>query len=145
MSGIDHARRQILAWGAAMAGVTLAPGVTLFQLAQGRPPAEPASKAVRWGMLVDANRCASDCDACVTACDKENGLSGARTPTSAQWIRKVELKRHARRSGEIGAGDVPALRGAAMRRRVPDRARRSSAPTASCSSIAIRASAAATA
>ena len=92
MSGVDHARRQILAWGAAMAGVTLAPGVTLFQLAQGRPPAEPASKAVRWGMLVDANRCASDCDACVTACDTENGLSGARTPTAAQWIRKVELK-----------------------------------------------------
>ena len=26
------------------------------------------------------------------ACDKENGLSGAKTATSAQWIRKVELK-----------------------------------------------------
>jgi tetrathionate reductase subunit B len=89
--GIDHARRQVLAWGAALAGVTLAPGVTLFELARARPPAEPASAKVRWGMLVDVNRCDPDCDACVTACDTENGLSGAKTPTSSQWIRKVDL------------------------------------------------------
>ena len=92
MSSVDHGRRQILAWGAAMAGVTLAPGVTLFDLAHGRAPSEPASSKVRWGMLVDLNRCASDCDACVTACDKENGLPAEKTATSAQWIRKVELK-----------------------------------------------------
>jgi molybdopterin-containing oxidoreductase family iron-sulfur binding subunit len=89
---VDQGRRQILAWGAAMAGVTLAPGVTLFDLAHGRAPTEPASSKVRWGMLVDLNRCASDCDACVTACDKENGLPAEKTATSAQWIRKVELK-----------------------------------------------------
>jgi molybdopterin-containing oxidoreductase family iron-sulfur binding subunit len=75
-----------------MAGVVLAPGVTLFDLAHGRAPAEPASPKVRWGMLVDLNKCAPDCDACVTACDQENGLPAAKTPTSAQWIRKVELK-----------------------------------------------------
>ncbi len=92
MSNVDRGRRQILAWGAAMAGVTLAPGVTLFDLAHGRAPSEPASSKVRWGMLVDLNRCASDCDACVTACDKENGLPAEKTATSAQWIRKVELK-----------------------------------------------------
>ena len=92
MSGVDTGRRQILAWGAAMAGVALAPGVTLFDLAHGRAPNEPASSKVRWGMLVDLNRCASDCDACVTACDRENGLPAGKTATSAQWIRKVELK-----------------------------------------------------
>ena len=92
MSEVDQKRRQILAWGAAMAGVTLAPGVTLFDLAHGRAPTEPASSKVRWGMLVDLNKCASDCDACVTACDKENGLPAGKTATSAQWIRKVELK-----------------------------------------------------
>ena len=92
MSRVDQGRRQILAWGAAMAGVTLAPGVTLFDLAHGRAPTEPASSKVRWGMLVDLNQCASDCDACVTACDKENGLPAEKTATSAQWIRKVELK-----------------------------------------------------
>ena len=92
MSEVDQKRRQILAWGAAMAGVTLAPGVTLFDLAHGRAPTEPASSKVRWGMLVDLNKCASDCDACVTACDRENGLPAGKTATSAQWIRKVELK-----------------------------------------------------
>ena len=92
MSSVDQGRRQILAWGAAMAGVTLAPGVTLFDLAHGRAPTEPASSKVRWGMLVDLNQCASDCDACVSACDKENGLPVEKTATSAQWIRKVELK-----------------------------------------------------
>ena len=92
MSGVDTGRRQILAWGAAMAGVTLAPGVTLFDLAHGRTPSEPASSKVRWGMLVDLNQCAPDCDACVAACDKENGLPAEKTATSAQWIRKVELK-----------------------------------------------------
>jgi molybdopterin-containing oxidoreductase family iron-sulfur binding subunit len=89
---VDRGRRQVLAWGAALAGVTLAPGITLFELAEARPPAEGASSKVRWGMLVDANRCAADCDACVQACARENGLSGARTPTASQWIRKVEFK-----------------------------------------------------
>ena len=92
MSEVNTGRRQVLAWGAAMAGVALAPGVTLFELAQARSPEEAASNKVRWGMLIDVNRCASDCDACVTACDKENGLPQTKTPTSAQWIRKVELK-----------------------------------------------------
>ena len=92
MSEVDPRRRQVLAWGAAMAGVALAPGVTLFDLAHGRAPSEPASPKVRWGMLVDLNKCAPDCDACVTACDRENGLPAVKTPTSSQWIRKVELK-----------------------------------------------------
>jgi len=92
VSEVNRGRRQILAWGAAMAGVTLAPGVTLFDLAHGRAPSEPASSKVRWGMLVDLNKCAPDCNACVTACDKENGLPAEKTPTSSQWIRKVELK-----------------------------------------------------
>ena len=43
MSEVNRGRRQILAWGAAMAGATLAPGVTLFDLAHGRAPSEPPS------------------------------------------------------------------------------------------------------
>ena len=84
-----------------------------------RPPSR-ASATVRWGMLVDINRCAADCDACVTACDKENGLSGGKTVTDAQWIRKVELK-DLRGRRALAADDVPALRRAALRRRLPDR------------------------
>jgi len=121
MKGVDHARRQILAWGAAMAGVAIAPGITLFDVAHGRPPSEPASRTKRWGMLVDVNRCSADCNACVVACDRENGLPIAKTATSAQWIRKVELKdmRGATKSLPMmcqHCAEPP------LRRRLPDRA-----------------------
>lgn len=89
---IDTSRRKFIGWGAAMAGVAIAPGVTLFDIAHGRAPEEPASNAVRWGMLVNANACAEGCDACVTACHTENGVTGSGRTTDAQWIRKVELK-----------------------------------------------------
>ncbi len=52
---------------AAAAGVTLAPGIMLMEVAHGRPEDQPASNAVRWGMLVDATKCASGCDECVSA------------------------------------------------------------------------------
>lgn len=93
MSEVDSSRRKFVGWGVAMAGVAIAPGVTLFDLAHGRAPEEAASNAVRWGMLVDANACQSGCDDCVTACHTENGVTGSGRPeTDAQWIRKVELK-----------------------------------------------------
>jgi molybdopterin-containing oxidoreductase family iron-sulfur binding subunit len=91
MSGVDAGRRKALGWAAAMAGVVIAPGITLFDLADGRPRAEPAAMRKRWGMLIDVNRCSSDCDACVRACDTEHSLPATKTTTSAQWIRKVEL------------------------------------------------------
>ncbi|MCL4802337.1 MAG: 4Fe-4S dicluster domain-containing protein [Burkholderiales bacterium] len=93
MNGHDAGRRQFLAWGAgAVATLTLAPGVLLLQSAHGRAPVEAASGAVRWGLLIDTDKCAKGCDACVTACNRENGLSGGTRETDAQWIRKVELK-----------------------------------------------------
>jgi molybdopterin-containing oxidoreductase family iron-sulfur binding subunit len=73
----------------------LAPGVTLtvFGAAQARPASEPASAKVRWGLLVDVNKCKADCDACVRACNDENGLkSTGRPDADAQWIRKVTLR-----------------------------------------------------
>jgi molybdopterin-containing oxidoreductase family iron-sulfur binding subunit len=91
MTGVDHARRKFLWEAAALAGVALAPGIVLYDLAEGRPPATAASGAVRWGLLVDMNQCASGCDACVTACDAENGLPGTKRATDSQWIRKIEL------------------------------------------------------
>ena len=91
MNAIDHGRRKFLWESAALAGIALAPGITLYDLAHGRAPAAPASNAVRWGLLVDMNQCAPGCDACVTACDKENGLPGTKRATDAQWIRKIDL------------------------------------------------------
>jgi len=84
-------RRDFLRAGAAVATVTLAPGVTLTAFG-GRAEAQ-ASAASRWGLLVDANKCDPDCTACVSACSEENGWQDTGNPaTDAQWIRKVDLK-----------------------------------------------------
>jgi tetrathionate reductase subunit B len=86
-------RRGFLGVAAAgLAGVMLAPGVRLIEIAQAKTPGQPVTAKVRWGMLVDTNQCESGCTDCVTACNTENGLSGGTRPTDAQWIRKIEIK-----------------------------------------------------
>jgi molybdopterin-containing oxidoreductase family iron-sulfur binding subunit len=93
MSDIDTNRRRFVGWASAgLAGVAIAPNVVLFEIAHGRAPDAAASAKVRWGMLVDATRCAPDCSACVVACAKENGLPDAKVANAPQWIRKVDLK-----------------------------------------------------
>jgi len=91
---IDTYRRKLLGEGIALAAAaTIAPGVLLHTVAQAKPAEEAASSAVRWGFLIDANKCASDCNACVTACNDEHGLTGFDRPeTDAQWIRKVTVR-----------------------------------------------------
>jgi len=85
----NKARRHFLGGLAAMSGLALAPGVTLISPAR----AEGASSDVRWGMLIDINKCQSDCDTCIGACAAENGLkSNGRPTTDPQWIRKVSVK-----------------------------------------------------
>ena len=103
MGQLQSSRRALLGVGvAAAAGLALAPGVRLIELAQARAAGEPASGQVRWGMLIDANRCASGCTACVDACGQENGLDSAiDLRQRPQWIRKVELK-------QIGTGRIAA-------------------------------------
>lgn len=87
-------RRDFLGMGAAAAGTTaLAPGLKLIELAQARPPEEPASAQQRWGLLIDTAKCADGCTACVEACFVENGITRhGRPATDAQWIRKVTIK-----------------------------------------------------
>lgn len=75
-----------------LAGLAIAPGMILFDLAHARPLGEAASSKVRWGMLIDNNQCETGCNDCVTACNTENGLSGGTSATDSQWIRKVQLK-----------------------------------------------------
>ncbi len=82
-------RRDFLRGSAMMAGLAVAPGMMLYDLARAN---QPASSAVRWGMLIDTSQCEEGCDDCVKACNKENGLPGKTGPTDEQWIRKVELK-----------------------------------------------------
>ncbi|EHR72134.1 Fe-S-cluster-containing hydrogenase subunit [Burkholderiales bacterium JOSHI_001] len=80
---------------AAVGGVVLAPGIRLIEVAQAAAPAATGTGAnpqVRWGLLIDTTKCAEGCTACVDACNSENGLDPKPSPTSAQWIRKVQIK-----------------------------------------------------
>ncbi|MEW5902843.1 MAG: sulfate reduction electron transfer complex DsrMKJOP subunit DsrO [Pseudomonadota bacterium] len=90
MSEIDIQRRQFLKTSVGAAAVALAPGMMLYSVAQGST--EGASSKVRWGMLIDTNQCKPGCNDCVTACNRENGLSGETKATDSQWIRKIEIK-----------------------------------------------------
>jgi molybdopterin-containing oxidoreductase family iron-sulfur binding subunit len=85
-------RRSFLKAGAVVAGATVAPGVLFYGIAHSRAPEEAASSAVRWGMLIDSAKCGDGCNDCVTACNTENGLSGATGPQDSQYIRKLDIK-----------------------------------------------------
>jgi molybdopterin-containing oxidoreductase family iron-sulfur binding subunit len=83
------ARRRFLKSVAAAAVGTLAPGLSLVELAS----AAAGEGGPRWGMLVDAARCAQGCDACVRACNEENGLAPEPgSLTDSQWIHKLTVR-----------------------------------------------------
>ncbi len=87
-------RAWLAAAAAGVAGVMLAPGVRLIEIAQAATGTAPsgANPKVRWGMLIDTNQCKSGCTDCVTACNTENGLSSGQRSTDSQWIRKIDIK-----------------------------------------------------
>jgi tetrathionate reductase subunit B len=88
-------RRHFIGGTVAAAGaITIAPGVILHAVAAIKEePSAGASSKHRWGMVVDANKCAEGCSACVEACDKEHNIRGHDRPrTDAKWIRTVKLK-----------------------------------------------------
>ncbi len=83
----------------AMGGTLLAGGVRLIEVqaatsgsAPGGTPSAGADPTVRWGLLIDTDKCASGCTDCVSACNSENGLATPTRPTDAQWIRKIDIK-----------------------------------------------------
>ncbi len=90
MNDIQDQRRSFLKTSVGVAAVAVAPGLLLFNVAHSNT--EAVSDKVRWGMLIDTANCADGCKDCVTACNKENGLSGGLAPTDSQWIRKIEIK-----------------------------------------------------
>lgn len=90
---LQSRRNFITQAAAAVAGITVVPGVFLYAVAAPRPADQAVSDKVRWGMLIDTNQCQEGCNDCVKACNEENGLTGfGRPQTDAQWIRKVVIK-----------------------------------------------------
>jgi molybdopterin-containing oxidoreductase family iron-sulfur binding subunit len=88
----DKKRRSILAGAIGASLVSMAPGMRLIELTRAKSDDEAVTAKTRWGMLIDTDKCAVDCDACVTGCNDEHGLTGAGRPqTDAQWIRKITL------------------------------------------------------
>ncbi|WP_428605532.1 sulfate reduction electron transfer complex DsrMKJOP subunit DsrO [Sedimenticola sp.] len=102
----DFIGKTVLAAGAA----TIAPGVLLT--VANASSTEGVSSQVRWGMLIDTDKCADDCSACVQACNKENGIDLIDRPQGQsdemwnaqrpQWIRKVKLR-------DIQTGEISQL------------------------------------
>jgi len=97
MQGIS--RRNFLKTSSAGIAV-IAPGVSLITVAQAKQTAnEPVTDKVRWGMLIDTNKCAKGCDDCVSACQQEHGWgSGSEDEKNsdqeqkAQWVRIVKVR-----------------------------------------------------
>ena len=92
----SKARRRFLARAGIVMGAALVPGLAVLPLARARRargPDEAVTGEVRYGMLVDAAKCARDCDACVRACGDEHGLEPVHGPaTDPRWIHKVTLR-----------------------------------------------------
>jgi len=99
----DQDRRAFIGKAAgAAAAATLAPGVFLHGVADAEFRQVPVTDKVRWGMLVDSNKCADSCTACVDACNHENGMDLLEKPEGLsedmwdqqipKWIRKVKVK-----------------------------------------------------
>lgn len=103
VESIDSRRRQLLGAAAAVGTAMVTPAVMVHAVGSGSPRSEAVTSDVRWGLFIDASKCADGCTACVSACESENGLdlqsppSGVRDLTRwdqqrSRWIRKVKLQ-----------------------------------------------------
>ena len=96
---IESSRRNFIFGSVAAAGLTVAPGIMLYQTANARSLSDfslkdGASSKVRWGMLVNTAKDV-DWNKCVEACNKEHGLgneTSSRDDQKTQYIRVVEVK-----------------------------------------------------
>lgn len=89
----DQSRRRFMAKTGAALAVGLGAGVRFIDFPNAHAATGPVSQAQRWGLLIDADKCASGCNACVQACDDEHGIRDhGRARTDAQWIRKVRVR-----------------------------------------------------
>ncbi|QIK37030.1 4Fe-4S dicluster domain-containing protein [Caldichromatium japonicum] len=93
-------RRALIGTAAGLGAAALvAPGVVLHTLSAQAETA-PITNKSRWGLLIETDKCAEGCRACIEACDHEHGLDrqvpeGSPSKWEQQkavWIRKVKLQ-----------------------------------------------------
>lgn len=86
------ARRQFLVKAGLISVAAGTASLAMVDLAETASDDSASANGKRWGLLIDTEKCASGCDACVRGCNEEHGLSVTDRPeTDAQWIRKVDL------------------------------------------------------
>jgi tetrathionate reductase subunit B len=91
---MDRREFLIAAGGTLLAGVSSAQAVRLLT-ARGKTGtgAQGPTAGKKWGMVVDLNKCRSDCTACLDACRAENNVAyHGDKRWDVHWIRKVKLK-----------------------------------------------------
>ena len=74
--------------------------IHLIEVAQRRHAPEVTSSQVRWGLLIDTTKCSRAAPASSTPATPRTAWP-CPTPTSAQWIRKVEIKDQDRPPGAV--------------------------------------------
>ncbi len=95
-AGEGVSRRRLLTGAATLATTMIAADLLLVAPAAARAPGEAASAKNRWGLLIDLAKVdAKVCDACVAACQKENGWTSHGNTHDPQWMRRIDLKDNA--------------------------------------------------
>jgi len=80
--------------GAVLAGTSGALGLPLLTACDANVASEDSPLAGRkWGMVIDLNKCQSDCTACLDACRQENNVAFHNDKRwDIHWIRKVNIR-----------------------------------------------------
>ncbi len=80
--------------GAAIAGASGALGLPMLSACDPNVAREDSPLAGRkWGMVIDLDRCQSDCTACLDACREENNVAFHNDKRwDIHWIRKVNIR-----------------------------------------------------
>jgi tetrathionate reductase subunit B len=82
----------VLGGGVLAAGST-GYGVKLITSRKMRTSAPSSTRAGRWGMVIDLNKCVEDCTDCLDACRHENNVAHHGDDRwDIHWIRKVRIR-----------------------------------------------------
>jgi len=100
---MDRREFLIATGGTLVAGASSAYAVRLLtQSGTSQAGVEGPTSGKKWGMVVDLNKCRSDCTACLEACRSENNVAyHGDKRWDVHWIRKVKLEsKHDRKVSE---------------------------------------------